>query len=1057
MAWSIFKKLLLVHLAVLSLCTLITAADHRKRHVPSNHYVQAQATYDSQKSTSSEFTTKSEQTVNHGFMGGHLKAETPMHNTEREDDEAKWDDGLFLSSAGNGKEKKPSRDEDDDKKTLSQQVKEGKYGLIQNEIYPAKPKRPGIISYLSNPEVPNDNPKNLGGLEKEDIWLAENHMLVLRGGKFPDHETEESSGDLQGWLPIDDYEAPKRQVRIPSQPKVPPPFPVQLTDGGPIKILGTNERADSRENESQWIPEGLIPFNDTLDSMRDNQRNTTNRNNLPGDRKTKSGSTLGGIVGPFFPALPPGAVFVPPPNNQSDYDEDDQSIYYPPPYSFKYSQDNSTAVPPGPLVPGIILPPPPDFFSQLEEKKPTIKTHNTKCTRCTTTTLPSKSSYNSAQKSSTKSYKVVSSSTTSSTKAPYRSFTMKPIGKLKHKTVTVPFTETVNKTTVDTSPYVEITTPSSNKVNTLEISEIYTVRPVLSNQVVESRTEEQKSRWTGGPSKSRPIVAYYPTATPSIAYESVESTPATVKKFITTEKRPETLASYYFYEEANDETSGTTANPTVYFQETTPLPYYKVESQPVPKKRKPYYDIEITPSQQTAEEYSEQVPESVVKTSPRYQYSESRPSTKIPVSPRVQGQRMLSQTSPLFYQSVTERPKISLQSLFTTPTTKGFSADNPSGNRYDQEFKSKPVYQYSFEANNYSQRGRQQPIYKQEVQEQPQKQVTFNEWQDIQDEGQLYDYEGPFEPETRHQQDRTHYRTRLPDNYETSTIRPSILNTTPNPAHAYYTKQDEQLLDDVTKEYFTNFGKKIRHQGLPSTTPIYGKSTSATEKPNYLTRNSFATNDYESSQSATYKTPRVKVHYGDQSQITYSLKDDTRVNYQQPLPPINPDAEYLPEYGPNNNNPTVQVQSQSLRNPYSQPNLSRQRLLPIIRYKSQQILQQSADRTSTSFVPLTDSQDKNNQRIYPVRPISLSGDIDVNYRNPRPQINPDAELIDPVIRQAASSENPTSYFTYRLPGDSGHVYFLTPHAIAQRHENSDAYLRTQGSRPVRRRRGPGNV
>lgn len=102
-------------------------------------------------------------------------------NNDDDDDEAllsddnrldTWQNELIAASAGAGPEQLPKPAKDESKKTLSDQVAEGKYGLIQKELFPRPPKRPGIISYLPNPEVPNDTADNLGGLEEDDIWLG---------------------------------------------------------------------------------------------------------------------------------------------------------------------------------------------------------------------------------------------------------------------------------------------------------------------------------------------------------------------------------------------------------------------------------------------------------------------------------------------------------------------------------------------------------------------------------------------------------------------------------------------------------------------------------------------------------------------------------------------------------------------------------------------------------------------------------------------------------------------------------------------------------------------
>lgn len=207
----------------------------------------------------------------------------------------------------------------DDEKTLAQQIYEGKYGLIHTELFNDIPPRPGIISYNINPEVPKDNINNLGGLDPDEIWLAENHLLVLRGGNFSNKKVK--------WSFIDNYVAPLRQVKIPENPKIPPPFPIQLEDNGPIDFVSVNG--------TTWNP--MIPP-------------------------------------PFPPILGPA-----PPN--TTFDEDDQSLYYPPKYDFEYAQENSTRVPPGPLVPGIVLPPPPYFFGPLERpeksKKINLNTNKT--------------------------------------------------------------------------------------------------------------------------------------------------------------------------------------------------------------------------------------------------------------------------------------------------------------------------------------------------------------------------------------------------------------------------------------------------------------------------------------------------------------------------------------------------------------------------------------------------------------------------------------------------------------------------------------------------------
>lgn len=275
-------------------------------------------------------------------------------------------DKADMATAGtsDGKHKKEVKKEDDEEeKTLSQQVADGKYGLIQNEIFANGSKRPGILSYLPNTEVPKDTKENLGGLEKDEIWLAEDHVLVLRGGKYPEKD-ENRSPSSSVWPPIDDYEAPTRQVKIPKNPKIPPPFPVRLKENGPLEFVGG-------DNSTFGVPPFFPPFPPPF-PFRPNETFPLPFP-IPGSPDENPNGTLPfplppGPLPPFLANFPPGAAFLPPPGNLTDFDEDDPSVYYPPKYDFYYSRDNATAVPPGPLVPGIILPPPPDFFSPLEEE-----------------------------------------------------------------------------------------------------------------------------------------------------------------------------------------------------------------------------------------------------------------------------------------------------------------------------------------------------------------------------------------------------------------------------------------------------------------------------------------------------------------------------------------------------------------------------------------------------------------------------------------------------------------------------------------------------------------
>ena len=294
-----------------------------------------------------------------------------------------WDSGLLRASAGAGSESSTASPKPESKKTLSDQVAEGKYALIQTELFEKPAPRPGVLSYEKNPEVPKDTASNLGGLTDDEIWLAEDHLLILRGGAL-------AAGDKQSdWVPIDAYEAPPRPVKIPAQPEVPPPFPVQLDEGGPVQFIGDRPAPFPGAFPHGPLPPAQGPFGGTptAGGQGGDPQNVT-----PWPGQVQNFTVENGYeyppppghpflnYGPPPPPLPTGGspfgVGVPPPffngslensNQTLDYpDEDDPSLYYPPPYSFVYKSNYSNPVPPGPLVPGIVLPPPPNFFTRLE-------------------------------------------------------------------------------------------------------------------------------------------------------------------------------------------------------------------------------------------------------------------------------------------------------------------------------------------------------------------------------------------------------------------------------------------------------------------------------------------------------------------------------------------------------------------------------------------------------------------------------------------------------------------------------------------------------------------
>lgn len=972
-----------------------------------------------------------------------------------------WDDSLQMSATGSRKDKKindRNNDDDDDKKTLSQQVKEGKYGLIQDEIFAHEPKRPGVVSYSSNSDIPKDTIKNFGGLDEDEIWLAENHVLVLKGGKLP--EGEQNLLSEEKWPPIDNFQAPNRPVKIPSKPKVPPPFPVQLTDGGPIKILASEDDKVSQNAVNMTFTQGFLPgegpffplfannsapFMPALSFVPVNSSKGTlqfkpiiipdRQFNLKLKPQNKNEEVP---TSPMFPGLPPGAVIVPPPANRSDYDdEEDQSIYYPPPYSFVYDVKNdSTDIPPGPLVPGIILPPPPDFFSPLDDDNSAPNTKDKyRLTEPINVSFHSTVDFKphssvSRKPPSTKLYKngpttITSAPKSTTTKTPRKSTVSRYSAKTSLR-------KPINNTAyVPRTLFVEVTTPAPAIIKPAN----YDIDNVVSNQVSETSTEKNWNAVVS--SKPVPLLAtFYTTTTPAPPKEQqIETTPATGKQRIPDQ------ASFYFYGESNNESPsspGSNSQNNVYFTPTSTessTSYYKGD-QYSQKPEDAYFNRVEEPQPQRPN--SIKLLDNIVQDPRVYQYTETsaKDHTKVQTNP----------ASSLYVSTISaDRPRNSYIKVTPEPPSSVYYQDpqiNVLG--YDQKSKSKPIYQYSFEAAEYNNKDRK--IGKKKKQ-QAEREISY----------QYPEREvSPTIHQSSFEQLRYPFKSHKPvEYYGPTTIRsPVDVSTTLEPHRVYITKQDEQLLDDVTKEYFTMFGKKLGGKRVQSTTPIY-KISGVTEKPKY----SYATNEY--TDPGHYKVPNVKLHYGVLSSISrppFSLQGDTLVNYKHPLPSIHPDGEYITVVNPERTR-TGKVAPQPIVQEEFQARQVLQAENQLRDYGGQQILQQSHQQNQNGFIPMEAPRSLGQKPVvYPNRPISLANDEAVNYNNPRPPINPDAEYITPVARQPINRyrNKANSYFAYNLPGDGGHFYFLTPQALPQRQPNPTSYLYSNPrvSRLVRRRRGP---
>ncbi|KAJ8894949.1 hypothetical protein PR048_000256 [Dryococelus australis] len=734
---------------------------------------------------------------------------------------------LPASAAGEGKTDKGEDADEEEEKTLSQQIADGKYGLIQKELYAVAPDRPGILSYADNPEVPRDTADTLGGLDSREIWLSENHVLVLRGGAFPDHVRNRSG--TAAWPPIDAFQAPPRQVKIPPRPKVPPPFPIQLRDGGPTQLIGPNGTAlplppGFPGNGSYFAPPFPPPGNFSPGDFP--PPTTINGSLFPppfpypppgngsffsppfplppsGNVSTGNGPyflppfpglpypplppTANGTLPPFFPPLPPGAAILPPPDNMTDlYDEDDPSIYYPPPYDFFYPRDNSTEVPPGPLVPGIILPPPPNFFAPLVD--------------------------------------------TPTTKPPQESVTIPPTPSTVHRP---PLTKPVITTTrTRTKPHPTSQTPVdiSNNIGSTPVPPYVTPpkRPL--------RVEITH----GGQSPLRAPVVYddnlvippqeygvrtvvFPTEAP-ISYNvapvtdiivRLKTPPQPIKQH---NRKPNLPLQYY------ELPQNTYSSDTVLFQ-------------------KPFYVLEYDSHQ-----YQGHAPT-------------SKSVTLVPTYYKNADNRISSTPRP--YISVSPTPKASVY-YYEEPTTTTPRAPQPY---YQLPKQLTPEEQYFLQqiANGeyeYEQRQtRPPPSNYYWAPTTPRPNVPRNT---IPYPGYYNGYSTPAPPPSYHYQNEATF-TSSTTNYQTTPRSLPTAPTTPNSLLLHYTRQDEALIDDITKKYFTMFGQKLAADTGGPTTPLPPTKTSGLHPP---------------------RPTAIPLH------------GDTLVNYRRPLPPINPHSEFIEQSRP---------------------------------------------------------------------------------------------------------------------------------------------------------------
>lgn len=445
-----------------------------------------------------------------------------------------------------------------------------------------------------------------------------------------------------------------------------------------------------------------------------------------------------------------------------------------------------------------------------------------------------------------------------------------------------------------------------------------------------------------------PLTLYYSTAN-VVESNSVTQVPEKfsirLEKVTTkpTTKRPS--QQYYFYEEPHSNSV------------TTQRPYFNI-----PKE----YYVPAKPS-------TPQQP----KQPPQYIYVTGRPyNTQKPKF------RLVQQPHRDSFSVHIARLQKQIHQYYTTPKP----------NYRQNGHQAKPVYQYSFEAANYQQpdvynsqeEEKFRPLPKYSVQIQQAIEVIPSEEPIYQNTpAPVYypqNYQATTEKSVSYSRPNYDYDGAVPHKQyiqQVSTPRPIDqqyhVEVTPNPVYeGYYTKPDEGYFDDITKKYFTMFGKKIPG----GTTPL----------PNIPPIN-------PTTPTSIYR-PRQQ-QYRQQKPI--SLEGDTIVNYVNPRPTPNPDAELVNINQHNQNYPQV-----------------------------------------TKYIP---------------RP------VDYIQQQPKPPARQEPEIIKAIPVEVPTEEDQGgSFISYQLPGDDGaHFYFLTPQLAQRRDQGAGYFYNTQPENPRIRRNGNKNA
>jgi len=231
--------------------------------------------------------------------------------------------------------------------------------------------------------------KDLGGLEPEEVWLADNDLFVVRGFNYKvDYKADRPQDG-----PINNYLAP-----APNAPPPPEPGTAFYPTNQTVFNFGGSS-ADYNSTDAGHLNGPSFPYPflpppppEWTEEKEFGNQNQNNNNdiydpfNLFGGGNNNNFQPQGGQGGPPSSGLngfpggqgpppggqgqqgPGGGQQGPPPGVNFTIPEDDEDVPFTPlfaerPIEFYFPEHNTTANPPGPFGPGVFVPPPITYFA----------------------------------------------------------------------------------------------------------------------------------------------------------------------------------------------------------------------------------------------------------------------------------------------------------------------------------------------------------------------------------------------------------------------------------------------------------------------------------------------------------------------------------------------------------------------------------------------------------------------------------------------------------------------------------------------------------------------